>query len=656
MICPLPLAAALLLAGPPAPVPPAPPPADPPPTVAGRTAEEWAADLQADSRVVRGRAVLSLRAFRSGAATSHLIAALSNEDEAVRYWAAERLATQPTPGDGGALKETLQGMMQSGGVAECLAAAFALARRGETDDAVPTLIEGLDHPSRGVAVTAADFLARLGERASLAADDLPRRGSEPRRLPRPLPGQSGPGGGGRGTPHDQAGDAMNRLLLCTLALSLAAAPAVAGEKPPDPRPNILWISAEDISPDLGCYGDEYATTPTLDEFASQGAVYTRAFANAGVCAVARSCIITGMYPTAIGSQHMRSDVVPPPFVKCFPEYLRAAGYYTTNRSKTDYNFPAPPSAWDENGPKHRDWAGRAEGQPFFSVINLTVSHESKVRAPDLRARMDELLGDDRHDPAEVDLPPYIPDTPEARADRAQYYDVLTLLDREVKRILDRLAADGLADDTIVIFWGDHGVGLPRGKRWLYDSGLRVPLLVRWPGVVRPGTRMDELVSFVDFAPSMLTLAGVPAPGHMQGRAVFGPHRDEPREYVFAHRDRMDETYDLIRAVRDKRYKYVRNFFPERSRGQRLLYMDQGRHDAVHAPPARRRKVEGAGAPVFRTDQAGRGAVRHAGRPARGSQRRRRPGPRGDPGAPAGAAGTLAGGDRRPRHAARTGGD
>ena len=209
------------------------------------------------------------------------------------------------------------------------------------------------------------------------------------------------------------------------AFLFAATTAFAGEPAgpsPDvgdarPGPNVLWISAEDISPDLGCYGDEYATTPRLDALAEEGVTFTRCFANAGVCAVARSCIITGMYPVAIGTQHMRSDVVPPPGVKCFPEYLRAAGYYTTNRSKTDYNFPAPPSAWDENGTDHRDWAGRAEGQPFFSVVNLTVSHESKVRDLGLRKKMDDLLGDDRHDPAEAPLPPYVPDTPEVRADR-----------------------------------------------------------------------------------------------------------------------------------------------------------------------------------------------------------------------------------------------
>ena len=371
---------------------------------------------------------------------------------------------------------------------------------------------------------------------------------------------------------------MTRFTLssCLLALtSFGTPPSSGGEAGSDGRPNILWISAEDIGPHLGCYGDEYATTPNLDALAEDGAVFTRCFANAGVCAVARSCLITGMYPVAIGSQHMRSNVVPPPEVKCFPEYLRAAGYYCTNRSKTDYNFPAPPSAWDENGSKHKDWDGRADGQPFFSVINLTVSHESRVRDLALRKKMGEVLGDDRHDPATVPLPPYIPDTPETRADRAQYHDGITRVDREVGRILERLEADGLAEKTIVVFCGDHGEGLPRGKRWLYDSGLHVPLLVRWPGRVRPGTTMTELVSFVDFAPSTLAMCGVAVPQHMQGKVLFGSGRDDPRHYVFAHRDRMDETHDLIRACRDTRYKYIRNFRPGTPRSARLTYRDRG---------------------------------------------------------------------------------
>ncbi|MCA9114315.1 MAG: sulfatase-like hydrolase/transferase [Planctomycetaceae bacterium] len=355
------------------------------------------------------------------------------------------------------------------------------------------------------------------------------------------------------------------LLLAAVFLLAGTGPAHAAEKPAAKRPNILWISCEDISPHLGCYGDEYATTPHIDGLAGEGAVFTRCFSHAGVCAIARSGLITGVYPVSIGSQHMRSRIVPPPHIRCFTEYLRAAGYWCTNRAKTDYNFEPPLTAWDENSSNSRDWRGRAPGQPFFSVINLTVSHESRIRS-----KFDEL----QHDPAKVQLPPYIPDTPAARRDRARYYDIITLMDQQAGKILADLKADGLADETIVLFWGDHGEGLPRGKRWIYDSGIHVPLVVRWPGRIQPKTTRDDLVCFLDFAPTMLSLAGVPVPESMHGQVILGEHTAPPREYIFAHRDRMDETYDLIRAVRDQRYKYIRNFMPRRSYGQNIDYMNK----------------------------------------------------------------------------------
>ncbi|GAB4148033.1 MAG: sulfatase-like hydrolase/transferase [Planctomycetaceae bacterium] len=331
------------------------------------------------------------------------------------------------------------------------------------------------------------------------------------------------------------------------------------------RPNILWISCEDIGPHLGCYGDNYATTPNIDRLAKQGVVFRNCFSHAGVCAVARSGIITGVYPTSIGSQHMRSRIVPPPHIKCFTEYLRAAGYYCTNRSKTDYNFESPRTAWDENSRRSRDWRGREKGQPFFSVINLTISHESKIRA-----KFNSL----QHDPAKVKLPPYIPDTPASRRDRARYYDIITQMDSQAGAILKRLEEDGLADNTIVFFWGDHGEGLPRGKRWIYDSGIHVPLVVRWPKTIKPGTFRDDLVCFLDFAPTVLSLAGVTPPKYMHGQVILGKETAPPRKHIFAHRDRMDETYDIIRAVRSRRFKYIRNFMPERSYGQNIDYMNK----------------------------------------------------------------------------------
>lgn len=350
------------------------------------------------------------------------------------------------------------------------------------------------------------------------------------------------------------------LAVLTGLWGAISTPAVAQS-----RPNMLWISCEDISPNLGCYGDEYAETPNLDRLADEGARFTRCFSHAGVCAVARSGIITGTYPVSIGSHHMRSRIVPPPYVKCFTEYLRAAGYYCTNRSKTDYNFEAPRTAWDENSRNSTDWKGRSPGQPFFSVINLTISHESRIRAD-----FDEL----RHDPAEVALPPYIPDTPVARRDRARYYDIITLMDRQVGEILESLEEDGLAKDTVVFFWSDHGEGLPRGKRWVYDSGIRVPMIVRWPGQIEAASVRQDLVCFLDFAPTLLSLAGVDVPAHMRGRVILGAGSGPEPEFLFAHRDRMDEAYDMIRGVRGRRFKYIRNFEPWRSYAQNIDYMNK----------------------------------------------------------------------------------
>ena len=358
------------------------------------------------------------------------------------------------------------------------------------------------------------------------------------------------------------------MLSCVIAGSAAAADR--------PRPNILWISLEDISPDLGCYGDAYAVTPNIDRLAAQGVLFTRAFTHAGVCAPSRSGIITGMYPTTIGTHHMRSKGVPPPYVKCFTEYLRAAGYFCTNDNKTDYNFDAPLTAWDESKPGAH-WRHRPDkGQPFFAVINLVSTHESQIRLPEkqLEKRRETLAPHELHDPAKATLPPYYPDTPVVRRDWANYHDNLTWTDKRVGQILQDLDDDRLAQNTIVFFWGDHGRGLPRAKRWVYDSGIHVPLLVRWPGQIEPGSVRDDLVCFLDLAPTVLSLAGVPVPKHLQGQIILGPQQAPPREYIFAARDRMDETYDIIRAVRDRRFKYIRNYQPEKTCSQPIAYMDE----------------------------------------------------------------------------------
>ncbi len=348
------------------------------------------------------------------------------------------------------------------------------------------------------------------------------------------------------------------------------------------RPNILWISTEDISPDLGCYGDDYARAPTLDKLASEGARYTNAFSSAPVCAPSRSAIITGMYPTTIGSMHMRSKAVPPAGVKAFTESLRADGYYCTNNAKTDYNFEAPPShrppdtVWDETSNKAH-WRNRPDkGQPFFAVFNILVTHESQIRvsAEQYAKNTAALTPEQRHDPAKAKLPPYYPDTPIVRRDWANYADNITAMDYQVAALLKQLEDDGLADNTIVFFWGDHGRGLPRAKRWVYDSGIRVPLIVRWPGKLQAGMVSDDPVSLIDLGPTVLSIAGVKVPAHMQGQAFLGDQKRAPRQYAFAHRDRMDESYDMMRSVSDKRYHYIRNFFPGRPYAQHIEYMEE----------------------------------------------------------------------------------
>lgn len=366
-------------------------------------------------------------------------------------------------------------------------------------------------------------------------------------------------------------------LFAALVLLVAhsAWPASADDTRPDSRPNILWITYEDSGTELGCYGDGYAVTPNIDRLAAQGARFTHCFTHAGVCAPSRSGIITGMYPTTLGTHNMRCRGVPPAGVKCFPEYLRAAGYYCTNNVKTDYNFDAPVTAWDESSSKAH-WRNRRPGQPFFAVFNFTVSHESQIRADENRFQQNtrRLLPGERHDPAKSQLPPYFADTPATRRDWARYYDLVTAADYQIADVLAQLAEDGLADNTIVFVYGDHGRGLTRGKRWVYDSGIHVGLVVRWPGKITPGTVRDDLVAFIDLAPTVLSLAGVKIPERMQGRAFLGSQAGRPREYVFAARDRMDERYDAIRAVRDKRFKYIRNYQTQKPYAQHIAYMDE----------------------------------------------------------------------------------
>ena len=349
------------------------------------------------------------------------------------------------------------------------------------------------------------------------------------------------------------------------------------------KPNILWISAEDISPHLGCYGYPHAVTPVLDGLAEEGVRYTNACVTAGVCAPCRSTIITGVYQTTLGTQHMRCKAQLPAGMRLFPEYLRDAGYFCTNNSKTDYQLQSTPKeTWDDSS-KKAHWRNRPDPQqPFFSVFNYTGCHESGI-ANDTKYEnvTKDLPADHRHRAEDLTLPPYYPDTPIVREDWKRYYDVISALDQFAGKILKQLDEDGLSENTIVFFWSDHGVGLPRAKRWLYDSGMRIPLIVRIPqslrqdGQGKPGTVCDRLVSTIDFGPTMLNLAGVKVPDYMQGYAFLGANPPPPREYVFGARDRMDERYDIIRAVRDKRFKYIRNYEPFKTYYQYMNTPEKG---------------------------------------------------------------------------------
>lgn len=359
-----------------------------------------------------------------------------------------------------------------------------------------------------------------------------------------------------------------RFLLAAAAL-LAASPAFA-----QTRPNIVLIGAEDISPSLGCYGDADAITPNLDRLAGQGARFTRAFTHAPVCAPSRSGLITGVYPTTLGTHHMRSKLARTP--ELFVDFLRKAGYFVAWPGKTDFNFDLP-KGWVDTT---QDWtktpAVLPTDRPWFAYINYTVTHESQVRAtPEAYARNTaRLKPEEKRDRGRVALPPYYPDTPAVRECVGKYHDNITALDYLVGDVLRLLDERRWTENTIVVFFGDHGWGLPRGKRWCYDSGTRIPLLVRWPGVVRPGTVRDDLTAFLDLAPTFLAAAGATVPPHMQGRVFVGPRTQPAPEYVFSCRDRMDETYDRIRSVRGAHFRYVRNFHPDLPYAQWLNYLDE----------------------------------------------------------------------------------
>ncbi len=343
------------------------------------------------------------------------------------------------------------------------------------------------------------------------------------------------------------------------------------EKLPEELPNILWIVSEDNSPFLGCYGDELAITPHLDKLASEGFLYTHAYANAPVCAPARNTIITGIYACSNGNQHMRSEYPISETIKMFPKYLRELGYYCTNNSKEDYNTTKQTDVWDESS-NTAHYRNRKSGQPFFHVKNIGTSHESSIHK---YVPVDEL----QHKPAGMKLPPYHPDTEEIRHDWAQYYDKITAMDKEVGEILQQLENDGLDDSTIVFYYADHGGVLGRSKRYVYESGTHVPFILRIPEkykylfpAEKLGNEVNRLISFVDLAPTMLSVTEIPVPEYMQGHAFLGSQKTEDPEYAYMFRGRMDEWYDMCRSVRDHKFRYIKNYIPYRIYGQRVAYL------------------------------------------------------------------------------------
>jgi len=376
------------------------------------------------------------------------------------------------------------------------------------------------------------------------------------------------------------------------------------------RPNIVWLVAEDLSPILPSYGDSTVNTPNLDRLAREGVRYTNVYSPSGVCAPSRCALATGMYPSSIGGHNMRVqyvkshmdqlglilyEIVPPPEVKMMSQVLRENGYYCTNNDKTDYQFQHPVTAWDESS-LEAHWRKRPANKPFFAVFNFGVTHEGHVTRPYRKQLMRYFDPDfpnsignmadfgDMINPEEWDLnvaadmevpvPPYLPGTEKSLQDVRRVYSNIVVLDQQIGVILKQLENDGLMDSTLVFFYGDHGGPLPRQKRLIYDSGIKVPLIVRYPNLAGAGSYDDRLISFIDFAPTVFSVAGITIPDYIQGRAFLGEQRGKPRKYIHAAADRLDAQVDRIRAVRDKRYKYLRNYYPNRPFYLPVAYREQ----------------------------------------------------------------------------------
>ena len=396
-----------------------------------------------------------------------------------------------------------------------------------------------------------------------------------------------------------------KFLLCLCTVSIASCQGNTEVEKPS-RPNILWLVAEDLGPYIAPFGDSTTSTPNLSRLASEGVIYTRTFSPSGVCAPSRAAIATGMYPSSIGASHMRTrsnseatgvapyEAIPPPEVRMVSEILRINGYYCTNNAKEDYQFDAPVTAWDESG-RYAHWRNRPKDQPFFAVFNFNQTHESGLFEPygfknsekrhyhsgdrDYEIQSGQTAEEETPNhvskDADFPIPPYLPDTETVRRDLWKMYNNIAEMDLQIGAVLKQLEDDGLLENTIVFFYGDHGGPLPRQKRLIYDSGLNTPLVIRLPRETNPGQKDPQLISFVDFAPTLLSLAGIKPPEYMQGQSFLGEHRaKQERTYIHGAADRFDEVTDVIRAVRDNRFQYIRNYRPQQGYYLPLAYRER----------------------------------------------------------------------------------
>lgn len=347
------------------------------------------------------------------------------------------------------------------------------------------------------------------------------------------------------------------------------------------QPDILWVCCEDFTTMLGCYGDKNASTPHLDTFAKQSVLYTNAFSTAPVCSPSRSCIVTGDFAVTLGTQHLRSHSSIPDLIKPFPKYLKEIGYYVTNNYKEDYNF-TDTTIWDESSP-HAHWKNRQNNQPFFSIFHLGISHQSGIFGSDsvYEARISKFSPFiKRCSPDSLKLPPYYPDTPEVRKLWARYYTNISIIDYQFSLFLEELEKEGLTQNTIVFFFSDHGTGMPRSKRALYDSGLKIPLLIYVPPKyekkfnINPGTAENRLVSLEDLAPTMLEIIGIKNPDYLPGSSFISKDVIPEKPFVYGTSDRVDEAYEMSRTIRTKKYRYIRNFMPYLALLQPNFYTDQ----------------------------------------------------------------------------------